>query len=98
MTMNRIEIRPYQKLDLEPLGLTTELTSRAVYFVVGDTRYVAAAAIAQALVESRTPWALAGWILKLPVVRNIAKPVYYLVAANRNRLPGGIPECQMPES
>jgi predicted DCC family thiol-disulfide oxidoreductase YuxK len=98
MTNNKIVIEPYQKLDLGSLGLTSELTSKAVYFVSGSKRFVAAAAIAQALIESKTIWALAGWLLKLPVVRNIAKPIYYLVAANRHRLPGGTPECQMPES
>ncbi|MDE0868370.1 MAG: DCC1-like thiol-disulfide oxidoreductase family protein [Aquiluna sp.] len=96
MTNNKIAIEPYQKLDLGSLGLTSELTSKAVYFVSGSKRFVAAAAIAQALIESKTIWALAGWLLKLPVVRNIAKPIYYLVAANRHRLPGGTPECQMP--
>jgi predicted DCC family thiol-disulfide oxidoreductase YuxK len=98
MTNNKIAIEPYQKLDLGSLGLTSELTSKAVYFVSGSKRFVAAAAIAQALIESKTIWALAGLLLKLPVVRNIAKPIYYLVAANRHRLPGGTPECQMPES
>ncbi len=98
MTKNKIPIEPYQKLDLESLGLTSELTSKAVYFVSSSSRFVAAAAIAQALIESKTVWALAGWFLKLPVVRNIAKPIYYLVAANRHRLPGGTPECQLPQS
>ncbi len=97
MTRHKIPIEPYQKLDLESLGLTSELTSKAVYFASGTTRYVAAAAIAQALIESKTIWALAGWFLKLPVIRNIAKPIYYLVAANRHRLPGGTPECQLPQ-
>jgi predicted DCC family thiol-disulfide oxidoreductase YuxK len=98
MTRNKIAIEPYQKLDLESLGLTSELTSKAVYFVSGNTRFVAAAAIAQALISSKTIWALAGWFLKLPVIRSIAKPIYYLVAANRHRLPGGTPECQLPQS
>jgi predicted DCC family thiol-disulfide oxidoreductase YuxK len=98
MTRNKIPIEPYQKLDLESLGLTSELTSKAVYFVSGNTRFVAAAAIAQALISSKTIWALAGWFLKLPVIRSIAKPIYYLVAANRHRLPGGTPECQLPQS
>lgn len=98
MTKNKIAIEPYQKLDLEALDLSAELTSKAVYFVSGGTRFVAAAAIAQALIESKTPWALAGWFLNLPVIRNISKPIYYLVAANRHRLPGGTPECQLPQS
>ena len=98
MTKNKIAIEPYQKLDLESLDLTAELTSKAVYFVSSGKRFVAAAAIAQTLIESRTLWALVGWFLKLPVIRNIAKPIYYLVAANRHRLPGGTPECQLPQN
>ena len=98
MTRNKILIEPYQKLDLESLGLSSELTSKAIYFVSGSKRFVAAAAIAQALIESKTIWTLAGWLLNLPVVRNVARTIYYLVAANRHRLPGGTPECQLPQS
>ena len=68
ITKNKIPIEPYQKLDLESLGLTSELTSKAVYFVSSTKTFVAAAAIGQALIESQPAWALAGRFLKLPVV------------------------------
>ena len=98
MTKNRIEIEPYQRLDLAALNLSEELTSKAVYYLSGTKRYVAAAAMAQVLIESRTIWALPGQIIKLPLIRNLAKVVYYKIAANRHRLPGGTPECSMPRS
>jgi len=33
MTKNRIEIEPYQRLDLAALNLSEELTSKAVYYL-----------------------------------------------------------------
>jgi len=96
ITKNRIPIEPYQRLDLAALGLSEELTSKAVYFLSGAKRYVAAPAMAEILIQSKTIWALPGLIIKLPIVRNLANFVYYKIAANRHRLPGGTPECQRP--
>lgn len=95
MTKNRIPIRPYQFLKLEDYALNSELTSKAVYFVDGKTNYVAAEAIAKFLIASKTAWALGGRALLLPGVRALAKRVYYWIAKNRHRLPGGTPECSL---
>lgn len=98
ITKNRIPIKPYQRLDLASLDLSEELTSKAVYFLSNGKRHVAAAAVAEILIQSRTIWAVAGLILKLPIIRSLARVVYYVIAANRHRLPGGTPECQRPIS
>jgi predicted DCC family thiol-disulfide oxidoreductase YuxK len=95
MTREVTPIRPYQKLDLPALGLSSELTSKAVYYVRDGKYLVAAQAIAQLLIDSKTVFSIFGLILKLPVIRSLAKNVYYWIAKNRHRLPGGKPECKM---
>jgi predicted DCC family thiol-disulfide oxidoreductase YuxK len=95
MTGENTPIRPYQKLDLESLGLTSELTSRAVYYVRDGKYFVAAEAIAQLLIDSKKVWLLIGFFLRLPVIRTLARNVYYWIAKNRHRLPGGKPECKL---
>lgn len=93
MTGEITPITPYQKLDLNALGLTTELTSKAVYYVRDGKYLVAADAIAQLLIDSKRVWAILGFSLKFPLIRPLARTVYYWIAKNRYRLPGGTPEC-----
>ncbi len=95
MTREITPIRPYQKLDLFALGLSEELTSKAVYYVRDGKYLVAADAIAQLLIDSKTPYMLFGFTLKLPIIKTLARNVYYWIAKNRHRLPGGKPECKM---
>lgn len=95
MTRELTPIRPYQKLDLVALGLSAELTSKAVYYVRDGKYLVAADAVAQLLIDSKTVYGVLGVILKLPLVKPLARRVYYWIAKNRHRLPGGKPECKM---
>ena len=95
MIKERVPIRPYQKLDLPSLGLSEELTSRAVYYVRDGQYFVAAEAIAQLFIDSKTVWAIAGVLLRIPGINFLAERVYYWIAKNRHRLPGGTPECSM---
>jgi predicted DCC family thiol-disulfide oxidoreductase YuxK len=95
LTKNRIAIEPFQFLPLADYDLNQELTSKAVYYVTKTDNFVAARAIARALIDSRTPWALVGFLLNLPVIVSFAELVYYWVAKNRHRLPGGTPECAL---
>ncbi len=94
LTKSLIAIEPYQFLNLSGYGLTEELTSKAVYYVSTKT-FLANRAIAQCLIDSKTVWALAGYLMNFPVVSSIAERVYYWVAKNRHRLPGGTPECSI---
>jgi predicted DCC family thiol-disulfide oxidoreductase YuxK len=95
LTKNRIPVEPFQYLPLADYDLNQELTSKAVYYVTPNENFVAARAIARALIDSKTPWALAGFLLNLPVIVSFAELVYYWVAKNRHRLPGGTPECAL---
>jgi predicted DCC family thiol-disulfide oxidoreductase YuxK len=98
MTKGRLDIQPYQLLDLGKLGLELVEAQSAVQLLTDDARYSAARAIAEALIQGRTVWSVAGWLLKTPVILSFAELIYLWVAKNRHRLPGGTPACQMKPS
>jgi predicted DCC family thiol-disulfide oxidoreductase YuxK len=96
MTRNKVAIDPYQYLDLASYSLTQDQTSKAVYYVTKTEAFSAAKAIARCLIDARTPWSIAGFLLNIPVVISVGELVYTWVSKNRHRLPGGTPECSLP--
>ena len=95
MTKGRIETVPYQKANLTKLGLTLEQCEQAVQYV-GTTELTSGhLAIAQGLIDSKTAWALAGYVLRWPVVTSVAFVAYQWISANRHKLPGGTPACSL---
>ncbi len=95
MTKSRIATAPYQRTDLAKLGLTLEGCEQAVQYVGKSETFSGHLAIAQGLIDSKTAWALAGHILRWPVITSVAFVVYQWVSANRHRLPGGTPACSL---
>jgi len=95
MTKNRIPAAPYQLSDLSALGLTLQDCEQAVQYVNKDGIQSGHLAIAQGLIDSKTIWSLAGYVLKWPVITSIAFVVYHWVAKNRHRMPGGTPACSI---
>jgi predicted DCC family thiol-disulfide oxidoreductase YuxK len=87
-------VEPWQRLDLDALGLTPEQCDESVRWVGADGRHEhAEGAIGRALLASR-PWVRpVGGLLLLPVVRPLAGVAYRWVSRNRHRLPGGTPAC-----
>lgn len=98
MTRGRLDIQPYQFLDLEKSGVKLEDAQAAVQFLNAESRYSGARAIAEALVRSKTIWSIVGWFIKAPVILSFAELIYLWVAKNRHRLPGGTPACQVKSS
>ena len=95
MTRSRVPVLPYQRLELAEYSLSKELTEQAVYYVRDGQTWAAADGIAHCLIDSRTFWSLAGRALLLPGICQLARVVYFWVATNRHRLPGGTPECRI---
>ena len=95
MTKNHIAIAPYQRADLAALGLTLAECEQAVQYVSDKGIQSGHLAIAQGLIDSKTIWSIAGYVLKWPVVTSVAFVVYHWVAKNRHRLPGGTPACSI---
>jgi len=86
---------PYQRADLDALGVRAEDAAAALQWVATDGRvYAGAAAAARLLVSAGRAWRPIGRLLLLPGVRTVADLGYRLVAANRHRLPGGTPACR----
>ena len=96
---HRPDIRPWQSLDLEALGLTRDECEEAVQWI-GPTgeRASAHVAVARTLVHGGKGWAVLGRIILLPGVRSVAGFVYRWIARNRHRMPGGTAECNLPAS
>ena len=90
-------ISAYQDADLSPLGLTTTQCDAALQWVDSSGRISSAQdAVARLLLASRL-WARPiGALLLAPGINALAGAVYRTVAANRSRLPGGTPACQLP--
>lgn len=95
ITKDRIPAEPYQFLELSKLGVSQAEAESAVQYLRDGKQYKGAEAIARCLMDSKTIWSAAGWLLRAPVILSFAEIVYSAVAANRHRLPGGTPECQL---
>ena len=87
---------PYQRTDLDALGVTAAQCELALQFVDADrVVYSANLAVAQVLIDAGKGWAVIGRAARLPVIRNISAVGYRWVARNRHRLPGGTPACSI---
>ena len=93
ITKNKVPATAYQLYDLESVGLAAEQCSEALQYVTKDAIYSGHEAVARSLIDSKTAWSLLGYFLRVPVVSSVGYLVYTWVAKNRNRLPGGTPEC-----
>jgi predicted DCC family thiol-disulfide oxidoreductase YuxK len=93
MTKGRIPHLPYQHLNLAELGVAQADAQRAVQYLNQGHRSHGALAIANMLIDSKTSWSLAGYLIKSPVLLSMAVLVYEQISKNRHRLPGGTPAC-----
>jgi predicted DCC family thiol-disulfide oxidoreductase YuxK len=90
------QVVPWQHTDIEALGLTPEQCNRELQWVGADGRHASgAAAVGRWLHAAGGVWKLLGWLAYTPPTSWIASGIYRLVAANRSRLPGGTPACQL---
>jgi predicted DCC family thiol-disulfide oxidoreductase YuxK len=93
------KIVAWQLSDLAALGLTQDECELAVQWIGADGKRASAQhAIGYTLVNAGRGWMVFGRILLLPGISHVAGFVYRLIARNRHRMPGGTPECSMPQS
>ncbi len=93
---------PYQFIDLTAFGLTEERTRRELIWVpagnsVPEQLAGGSDAFAAWLRYAGPPYAIGGTLMSNLPIRPLAKIIYRLVAANRQRLPGGTPACALPQ-
>ena len=98
------EAVPFQFADLDALAAFTDgqvspyRAEHEVLWITPARRvYGGAQAVARLLLRTRRPgWSLLGAAMTLPPLSVLAAGVYRLVAANRDRMPGGTPTCALP--
>ncbi len=90
----------WQQTNLEPLGVTEAEADAAVQMVGVDLRHRAGPeALADLLCTSTSgAWRAVGTVVGTRVVLIVAWPLYRWVARNRHRLPGGTPQCSLPQA
>jgi predicted DCC family thiol-disulfide oxidoreductase YuxK len=87
---------PYQRADLDSLGLTAAQCEVALQWVGVDRTVLSAhRAVAQVLIDAGKGWGVVGRAMRLPGIRTLTAVTYRGVARNRHRLPGGTPACSL---
>lgn len=87
-------IEPWQRADLEYLGLSPAQCEEALQFVDRSGRVSSGErAVARVLIHAGRGWKFLGALILVPGIRHIAGLVYRWVARNRHRLPGGTASC-----
>jgi predicted DCC family thiol-disulfide oxidoreductase YuxK len=91
-------VAPWQRLDLDELGLTPgECAAAAQWVGEGGQRASGHGAIAATLRACHPGWRLVGALLLAPGFSWLAERVYSWVAGHRDVLPGGTPACWVEE-
>lgn len=86
-----LDYRPYQRANLEHLGVTREQAEQAVLVIEGVDVKSGASAVAAILRAGHVPWPWLGAIIDAPGVRVFADRGYQFVARHRGKLPGSAP-------
>lgn len=90
-----VQFVAYQEIDPASFGLTTADCQESLKFVA-ETKKVSSAqnAVSEMLRTAQFPWRLAGALLSLPIVNQLAGLIYRTIARNRHRLPGSAISCE----
>lgn len=94
---DRVEVVPWQTLDLDALGLTEDDVTTAAYWIDDTGTHRGHEAIGRSLMSGGGVWAWIGRVIVTPPISWLAAPVYALVARNRHRLPGSTDACRLPQ-
>ncbi len=94
----KIYAQPYQWAQLDDFGLTEVEAAEKVQLVSGGKIYAGHHCVAKLLMIQPNPiLKLLGAGMVMPGLDQISAKVYDLIAANRQRLPGGTAACKMPK-
>ena len=91
-----VSVMPWQRLDLDRLGLTEDQCMAAVQWVGEDGQVAKGhAAIAATLRAGHLVWRPVGALLTAPGLSWLAAKVYAWLAAHRYQMPGGTAACRI---
>lgn len=97
--IKNLEFEMYQRLELGKFGLSEEECQKQVQYVYDSKIYAGAEAYAKLFSNSNNVGLrLLGLLMRTPIISQVTKLVYQLIAANRSKLPGGTPYCELPAS
>jgi predicted DCC family thiol-disulfide oxidoreductase YuxK len=80
---DKVEVVPWQSLDLAAVGLTQQQVRDSAYWIEGPSVSGAEGAVARSLMRCGATYAVIGRALLLPGVRFVAAPGYRFVARHR---------------
>jgi predicted DCC family thiol-disulfide oxidoreductase YuxK len=93
----RLEVKAIQSVDLAALGVAPSRATREIPYVSANGEvYYGYLAITRALDTGNVLLRLLGRLLRLWPLSVGGAAAYRLIAANRQRLPGGTPSCALP--
>jgi predicted DCC family thiol-disulfide oxidoreductase YuxK len=90
----------FQRINPEDFGLTEDQVKSQIW-TVGGSKPPAGGhlALAALLSMQKNPlYRALGWLGSTPPTSWIAKKLYFFIAANRHRLPGGSRECKLTDT
>jgi predicted DCC family thiol-disulfide oxidoreductase YuxK len=90
----------YQRIDPTEFGLLASDVQSQIWLVSKNTKPLGAHLAAAAILgmQSGIGWRAMGWLMKNPPTSWIAKKMYFFIAANRHRLPGGSRQCNLKDT
>jgi predicted DCC family thiol-disulfide oxidoreductase YuxK len=90
----------FQKISPAEFGLTEEQVKSQIW-TVGGGRPAAGAHLAVAVLlgmQSNPIYRALGWLIRTAPTSWLAKKLYFFIAVNRHRLPGGSRECKINDT
>lgn len=91
----KVDFVAYQNIDPADFGLTVSECQESLKFVSTKRQVFSAQnAVRRMLLTAKFPWPLAGWLLALPGINQLAGVSYRAIARNRGRLPGASAACE----
>ena len=94
-----IDAKPYQWAKLADFGLTEKEAAAKVQLVSDGKIYAGHHCMAKLLLlQPNILLKLVGALMVLPGLDSISAKVYEWIAANRQKLPGGTPDCKLPKA
>jgi hypothetical protein len=92
------DVRPYQSVDLEDLGVGQDEVLRGPVLVRSDGSHVVGPqSMAELLGMSRSPFRQVGSVMRAPGVRQALAAIGPHMYQQRHRLPGATSACRTPE-
>ncbi len=90
----------FQRINPEDFGLTQDQVKSQIWTVGGGKSPSGGhLAVGVLLARQSNPlFRVLGWLVRTPPTSWIAKKLYFFIAANRHRLPGGSRECKLTDT